>query len=116
MTAPGLLRSLGVRVRNLRLERGWTLKELAQQSGVSTRFLVQLETGRGNISVLRLAELAAALNTFPAALLTTTDTPEPPAIVALLGLRGAGKTTVGRRLAKRLGRAGVETERRRGET
>jgi len=41
-----LLAALGRRAREVRLERGWTLKEVAQRSGVSPRFLVQLEAGR----------------------------------------------------------------------
>jgi len=89
---------------------------MAQQSGVSTRFLVQLESGQGNISVRRLVELATALDTSAAALLTTIGASDPPPIVALLGLRGAGKTTVGRRLAKRLARRFVELDRRIEET
>ena len=48
--APDLLRSLGQRARARRLERGWTLREIAERSGVSTRFLVQLEAGRGLIA------------------------------------------------------------------
>ena len=116
MTTAELLRSLGNRVRALRLQRGWTLKEMSRKSGLSTRFLVQLEAGRGNISVGRFAEVAAALATSPAALLTITDTPQPPVVIALLGLRGAGKTTVGRRLAKRLARRFVELDRRIEET
>jgi XRE family transcriptional regulator, aerobic/anaerobic benzoate catabolism transcriptional regulator len=116
MRSGELLRSLGHRVRALRLQRGWTLRELAQHSSVSTRFLVQLESGRGNISVRRLADLAGALNTSPAALLTPSERSEPPVIIALLGLRGAGKTTVGRRLAKRLARLFVELDRRIEET
>ncbi len=95
-----LLTGLGRRARAQRIARGWTLREVAERSGVSPRFLVQLEAGRGNISVRRLADVAQALETTPALLLTNTDAP-PPKIIALLGLRGAGKTTVGRRLAKR---------------
>src|SRR5262245_34821997 len=96
-----LLRSLGQRARARRLEAGWTLREVAERSGVSPRFLVQLESGRGNISVKRLADVADALGTTAAALLTAPEPQAAPHIVALLGLRGAGKTTVGRRLARR---------------
>jgi XRE family aerobic/anaerobic benzoate catabolism transcriptional regulator len=106
-----LLAALGRRVRAYRLARGWTLRDVAERSGVSPRFLVQLESGRGNISVRRLADVARALDTTPAALLTDTDAPAPE-IVALLGLRGAGKTTVGRRLARRRRVPFVELDRR----
>ena len=106
-----LLAGLGRRARALRLARGWTLREVAERSGVSPRFLVQLESGRGNISVRRLADVAQALDTTAAILLTDTDAP-PPGVIALLGLRGAGKTTVGRRLAKRRGVPFVELDRR----
>ena len=74
MNAQELLRTLGDRVRTLRLQRCWTLRDMARESGVSSRFLVQLESGRGNISVRRLADIAAALNTSPAALLAPTGT------------------------------------------
>ena len=106
-----LLAALGRRARALRLARGWTLRDVAERSGVSPRFLVQLESGRGNISVRRLADVAQALETTPAVLLTDTDGP-PANVVALLGLRGAGKTTVGRRLAKRRRVPFVELDRR----
>jgi XRE family aerobic/anaerobic benzoate catabolism transcriptional regulator len=107
-----LLRSLGRRARRMRLEHGWTLREVAERSGVSSRFLVQVEAGRGNISVRRLADVARALNTTPAALLTEADDRPRATIVALLGLRGAGKTTIGRRLARRLRVRFVELDRR----
>jgi XRE family transcriptional regulator, aerobic/anaerobic benzoate catabolism transcriptional regulator len=106
-----MLLALGARVRALRLSRGATLREIAERSGMSTRFLVQLESGRGNISVKRLASVARALGTTAAALLTDTDAAAPP-IIALLGLRGAGKTTVGRRLARKLRVPFVELDRR----
>jgi XRE family transcriptional regulator, aerobic/anaerobic benzoate catabolism transcriptional regulator len=110
-TMADILRSLGQRARARRLEAGWTLREIAERSGVSPRFLVQLESGRGNISVKRLADVATALGTTPAALLTAYE-PQAPQVVALLGLRGAGKTTVGRRLAKRRGVSFVELDQR----
>ncbi len=105
-----VLAALGRRTRARRIEKGWTLRDVAERSGVSPRYLVQLEAGRGNISVRRLADLARALDTTAAALLT--EDGGPPRIVALLGLRGAGKTSVGRRLARRLRVPFVELDRR----
>lgn len=109
--ADDLLSALGRRVRAARNERGWALRELAERSGLSPRFLVQLEAGGGNISVRRLADVARALDTTPAALLSPSAAPAKP-IVALLGLRGAGKTTVGRRLARRMRVPFVELDER----
>jgi XRE family aerobic/anaerobic benzoate catabolism transcriptional regulator len=109
--ADAFLITLGARARALRLGHGWTLRELAERSGLSSRFLVQLEAGRGNISIKRLVDLARALETTPASLLTETDEPAQP-VIALLGLRGAGKTTIGRRLARRLRVPFVELDRR----
>lgn len=111
-----LLRDLGRRARALRGARGLTLRELAARSSLSPRFLVQIESGEGNVSVLKLAALARALGTTPAALLSEAPPAAAPVatppVIALLGLRGAGKTTVGRRLARRLRVPFVELDRR----
>lgn len=96
-----VLSIVGRRVRQMRAGKRWTIRELAERSGVSVRFLVQLEAGRANISVKRLAALAEAFAVPPANLLMGRAGEELP-IVALLGLRGAGKTTIGKRLARRL--------------
>lgn len=106
-----MLSRLGQRVRTARLARGWTLKEVAERSGVSLRFLVQLEAGRGNISVRRLVDVAGALETTAAGLLENLQRPRAQ-VIALLGLRGAGKTTIGRRLARRLQVPFLELDRR----
>src|SRR5512141_2045306 len=57
-----LLRLLGERVREARARRGMTRRILARDSGVSERYLAQLETGHGNISVLLLMKIAQSLN------------------------------------------------------
>lgn len=101
---------LGERTRRLRLDQHLTLRELAERSGVSLRFLLQIETGRANVSVRRLADVAGALGTSPAALLQEEEAPRP--MIALLGLRGAGKTTVGRKLARKLRVPFVELDRK----
>lgn len=106
-----VLRTIGQRVRARRLERGATLREIAERSGVSPRFLVQLEAGRGNISVRRLADVAGALDVTLSELVAPASEPREP-VVALLGLRGAGKTTIGRRAARRLRVPFVELDHR----
>jgi XRE family aerobic/anaerobic benzoate catabolism transcriptional regulator len=106
-----LLRGLGAAVRARRNERALTLRELAARAKVSERFLVQLETGVGNISVARLQDVAEALDTSAAQLLAQAALqPETdrkaasgrPRVVALLGLRGAGKSTIGAKVARKL--------------
>src|SRR3954465_8194161 len=111
MDAADVLERVGERVRTARGARQWTLRELAERSGVSVRFLVQLESGQGNISVKRLAELASALQVSVVDLIDDRVT-EGPRTVALLGLRGAGKTTIGKQLARRLHVRFVELDRR----
>jgi XRE family aerobic/anaerobic benzoate catabolism transcriptional regulator len=96
-----LLIQIGQLIRTRRTSMGWTLKEIAARSSVSSRFLSDVESGRGNISITRLADLARALDV-PLASLIPSEKKEHPA-VALVGLRGAGKSTVGRRLATQLG-------------
>jgi len=128
---------IGERTRGLRAERGMSRKDLSRHSGISERYLAQLEGGQANISVTLLWQIAEALNIDFQELLpsddtlgiqlkpllgflqrlsleqqkaaysllrkTFADTPPPPAQgVALLGLRGGGKSTLGKLLAEEL--------------
>ncbi len=103
MDQASLLAEIGSRVRSRRTAMGWTLKEVAGRSGVSTRFLSDLETGKGNISVARLAEVARALDVSLNSLLPSENGAAPgKAMITLVGLRGAGKSTIGAALAKQL--------------
>jgi XRE family transcriptional regulator, aerobic/anaerobic benzoate catabolism transcriptional regulator len=107
-----LLGNLARVVRTLRHQQGLTLKNLAEKSSLSLRFVSGVESGKANISVLNLAQLAAALGVAPADLLESPETtPNSSKVVALLGLRGAGKSTIGAALAKRLGTKFFELDR-----
>jgi XRE family transcriptional regulator, aerobic/anaerobic benzoate catabolism transcriptional regulator len=135
------LMELGQRVRNMRAMRGMSRKMLAQVSGISERYLAQLESGAGNLSIMLLRRVAQATNSPVEDLVTDTPLlpewsvirellrraspgtvhkvkeilssdglflpPIPAAVmvnrIALIGMRGAGKTTLGRAAAERLG-------------
>lgn len=96
-----ILTEVGARLRARRRTIGLTQAELARSAEVSPRFLVQLEKGQGNISVQRLAEVCGVLE-MPLSELFRGVGPAAPSKIALVGLRGAGKSTVGRALAERL--------------
>jgi len=107
-----LLRDLGASVRARRTELGLTMRALARMASVSERFLVQLEAGEGNISVVRLEDVAEGLGTTGADLLArgARSAPVAAGVVALVGLRGAGKSSVGSSLAEQLGVPFVELD------
>jgi XRE family aerobic/anaerobic benzoate catabolism transcriptional regulator len=111
-----LLARLARRVRRGRQDQGITRKALGDRTGISERFLADIEAGRANPSLLRLARLATALRMSLADLVADGRTGHPPGEgplrVALLGLRGAGKSTVGRALAAAIGARFVELDER----
>jgi XRE family transcriptional regulator, aerobic/anaerobic benzoate catabolism transcriptional regulator len=139
----GFLEQLGQRVRTMRALRGMSRKVLAKVSGISERYIAQLEGGKGNVSIVLLRRVAGAMGAHLEDLIPT-DEPAPDWAVirdllrkaspgqiaqakdilaggsataphrssfsgiALIGLRGAGKTTLGRMLAKKIGWSFVE--------
>ncbi|MGH8764172.1 MAG: helix-turn-helix transcriptional regulator [Burkholderiales bacterium] len=106
------LAQLGDRVRAWRGSQGMTRKALALSSGVSERYLAQLEAGQGNISVLLLRKVAQAMNVSVESLVREGRDPEQgKRRIALLGLRGAGKSTLGAKLAAALDVPFVELDR-----
>lgn len=135
------IRLVGDRVRTARARRAMSRKALAKASGVSLRYLAQLEGGVGNISIALLRRVSLALDhriewlvgeddpwsseIQRAAMLFRAAGPEerrralvildPETAerhrgrrVALIGLRGAGKSTLGRLAAETLGATFVE--------
>jgi XRE family aerobic/anaerobic benzoate catabolism transcriptional regulator len=109
MTETAYLSLLGERVRAWRSENSMTRKALARASGVSERYLAQLEAGEGNISVLLLRKVARAMGV-PVESLVREEEPQEKCI-ALIGLRGAGKSTLGAKLAESMKVPFVELDR-----
>ncbi|WP_230396305.1 helix-turn-helix domain-containing protein [Streptomyces blattellae] len=60
--------SFGMQIRRLREERGYSLEELAERSGLSFRGLIYIEHGRRNPGVLTVLSIASGLNVAPARL------------------------------------------------
>lgn len=102
---------LGERVRAWRDSRKITRKALALASGVSERYLAQLESGQGNMSILLLRQVAQAMQV-PVEELVRESTGVPRRDrIALVGLRGAGKSSLGAKLAAELGMPFIELDR-----
>ncbi|MEO6596108.1 MAG: shikimate kinase [Planctomycetota bacterium] len=96
-------------MRSLRKARSWSRRDLARRTGISERFLADVEAGLANPSVLRLLLVAEALEVELTALFGAGASATTRHVV-LLGLRGAGKSSVGPQLAMRLGLPFVELD------
>lgn len=107
MDSTRFLAQLGRQLRSIRDSRGLSQEELARLAGMSTRYISQIEAGRGNVSIVRLLELTRAL-AIPLHEAVRLERSHP--LVALIGLRGAGKSTAGREAARRLGRPFAELD------
>lgn len=113
-----LLHAIGALVRNERAKRGMTRRALAAQCQTSERYLAQIESGSGNPSVLVLDAIARALDVDPVELMPPRRRSAFPTRaagrarrIALIGLRGAGKSTLGAALARRLDAPFIEVDK-----
>ena len=126
--------SIADRVKAIRARRGMTRKLLSAHSGVSERYLSQLETGKANISVALLWRIAQAMDVDVQELLPGYDNRAHSSLfrlienmgpveqeqayllikeqlraqtatrgIALIGLRGAGKSELGGMLGRHMG-------------
>jgi transcriptional regulator with XRE-family HTH domain len=55
------LAQLGERVRTVRLSRDMSRRQLADRSGISERYIAQIEAGKGNVSIMLLLRIAHAV-------------------------------------------------------
>lgn len=69
MSAEELLRTLGERVRSLRVERGWSQEDLAAVCGRHFTYIGRIERGEQNVTLEVLYDVAAALGVSVAELL-----------------------------------------------
>ena len=62
MAANNITRTVGFRIRHLRLERGWNLEVVAQQLDISIPALSKIETGLTDVNFSRLEQIAKIFN------------------------------------------------------
>ena len=55
------LMQLGGRVRGMRAFHHMSRRELASRSGLSERYVAQIEAGKGNVSIVKLLRIALVL-------------------------------------------------------
>lgn len=110
MPASSISQRLGKKVRQLRLKRGSSLRDIAEEAGFSSRFLVEIERGRANPSLLKLNALAKSLDLELGELCALASPAPSRQPIALVGLRGAGKSTLGQKLAQSLDTVFVELD------
>ena len=132
-----LIELVGTRVRAARKVVSMSRRELSERSGVSPRYLAKLEGGQGNISIGLLKQISRALDLPIEALIGADDQAARVAVlfegaeadtkacvlqaldkeqhrsvkaerICLIGLRGAGKSTLGPMIAKYFGMAFIE--------
>jgi len=84
LTTDDFLSVVGQRVRRQRGEKNMSRKRLAEVSGVSERYLAQLESGQGNMSIALLRKVTAAIGISMGALMS----PE------VTGLNGTGSISI----------------------
>lgn len=107
-----ILIELGRRLRESRQRAGLSVTALAERAAVSRRYVTDAEAGRANLSVLKLADLAQALGLPLRELVDLPASAHRGERIALVGLRGAGKSTVGRALALSLEVPFIELDQR----
>jgi XRE family aerobic/anaerobic benzoate catabolism transcriptional regulator len=113
MELQGFLDELGSRLRSAREQASKSVTDAAREAGVSRRFWTETEAGRANPSVLVLARMSLAVGARLSALVDRLPARRRATErIALVGLRGAGKSTVGRLLAREHEVPFVELDRR----
>ena len=128
---------VAARIRSRRKSLAMTVATLAEKSGLSVRYIVSAENGQANLSLDKLSQLCSALDVTMASMVSREVRGEVdellsqrsvvelaeiaawlkraygtsrPRMVALLGVRGAGKSAVGASLASAMSVSFVELD------
>lgn len=112
MECQSFLKVLGQRLRAARQDANLSVTAAAEAARVSRRHWTETEAGRANPSILVLSRQAAAARIQLSELVHMPWLLKDRERIALVGLRGAGKSTVGKALALALEMPFVELDQR----